>query len=363
MQYDQPTSSQDVADNLAARVTDGSLSSATRDAIAAILGLSAGGDVTVAQQDGYTYSAPPGESPDLAVFEPVNEAGGEPAQAGDDVTVYPLLDTTANASAYIFSTDANVTAAFSPIDSVIVSGNGNDNLTIEGDANVTVDGGDGNDTIATANGADSVIGGAGDDSISTGEGNDTILAGEGADTIDGGEGFDTVQLQGAIEDYQVAIVGGQLVLTSNDDPSISVTATNVEFIQLETGSITVAANEDEAQALRLYQTVFDRSGDAGGAEFWLDQVDEGVSLLDIANVFLGSEEADAQGYNDMSDALFVNTLYENAFDRGADPDGLVYWTNAITSGEASRAEVIVQFVSAAEAEGAIDNVIILDGLV
>lgn len=362
LQYDAVNTAEDISSALDTRVTDGTLSTATRDAIAAILGLDATGtEISVAGSDGSTYTSVPGQSPDMAVFTPVG-AGGEPLVAGDDVTLFPLLDTTTSASVYMFDTDANVTATFSPIDSVIVSGNGDDTLTIEGEANVTVDAGDGDDVVNTATGNDSVTGGAGDDSISTGEGGDTILAGEGADTIDGGEGYDVVQLQGSIDDYTVEVVDGQLVLTSIADSSISVTASNVEFIQLETGSIAIAANEEDAQALRLYQTLFDRSADQSGAEFWVDELGEDASIVDIANAFLGTEEAQAE-FADMSDAEFVNALYQNAFDRAGDPDGLVYWTNAIASGDASRADVAVQFVASAEAGSVIDNVVILDGLV
>lgn len=358
MQYDQPIEAADVTAALDERVNNGSLSSATRDAIASILALDTAETVAVAGDDGSTYVRPEGESPDLTIFTPA-------AAAGDDVNFVPLVDVTANSSVYIFDTDANVTATFTPIDSVIVSGNGDDSLTIEGEANVTIDGGDGDDAINTAAGADSITGGQGDDSISSGEGNDTIVAGQGEDTVDGGEGFDTVKLQGTIDDYTVAVVDGQLVLTSNVDPSVSVTASNVEFIQLDTGSIAVAANEEDAQALRLYQAVLGRSADGEGAEFWIDQLADGddASVLALAETFLGSEEADAMGYNEMSDAQFVNALYENAFGRDADVDGLVYWTNQIADGESTRAEVVVQFVGSAEGQDTIDNVVILDGLV
>lgn len=356
LQYDQLTLASDVTDALDERVTAGTLSTATRDAIASILALDTATTVVVANDDGTTYTRPEGESPDLLVFSPA-------AAAGEDVDFIPLVDVTANSSAYIFDTDANVTATFTPIDSVIVSGNGNDNLTIEGDANVTVDGGDGDDTLTTGNGNDSVTGGQGDDSISTGAGDDTVVAGEGADTVDGGEGYDVVELQGSIDDYTVEVVDGQLVLTSIADPSISVTATNVEFIQLETGSIAVAANEEDAQALRLYQAVFDRASDQDGAEFWVDQLEAGSSAVEIADFFLSSEEGVAMGFDEMSDAEFVSTLFDNAFDRAADPDGLVYWTNQIANGDATRAEVVVQFVGSAEGQDSIDNVVILDGLV
>lgn len=356
LQYDAPTSVADVNAELDERVNNGSLSNATRDAIASILGLDTAATVIAAVDTGVDYQRPEGQSPEIIVQAPVGAAG-------DDVTVVPLSDVTANASVYFFDTEANVTATFTPIDSVIVSGSGNDTLTIEGDANVTVDGGQGDDVINTANGNDSVAGGEGDDSISTGAGDDTIVAGEGADTVDGGEGFDVIELGGSIDDYTVEVVDGQLVLTSVADPSVSVTASNVEFIQLETGSIAVAANEEDAQALRLYQAIFDRAADQDGAEFWVDQLDDGMTAVDIADFFLNSEEGQAFGYDEMSDAQFVSTLYDNAFDRDADADGLVYWTNQIANGEATRADVVVQFIGSAEGQDTIDNVVILDGLV
>src|SRR5690606_21486115 len=99
-----------------------------------------------------------------------------------------------NTQAYILDTDQDVNATWNTVERVIVSGNGNDDLTVNGDQATTIDGADGDDTITTS---------GGDDSVSGGAGNDSITSGAGDDTVDGGEGYDVLNAEGTIDDYTV----------------------------------------------------------------------------------------------------------------------------------------------------------------
>lgn len=350
MQYDQPITAAEVNQALEANT---SISDATRGAIAALLGLQdPTNSITVGNWDGQgELESPEGQAPQLLAVDIAGEQG-------DNITLDIPDDVLANTQAYVFATDANITATFNTIERVIVSGNGDDTITVNGDRNTTLDGGDGADTLVTSGGDDSVTGGAGDDSISTGAGDDTIVAGEGNDTIDGGEGFDIVEMDANREDITLAIgEDGQLVITNGDTET---QLTNVEFIELADDTVAIAENETDALTLSLYQGVLGRSAEAAGADYWLDFEPE--TDVEIAARFLDSDEfADKYGNDeDLSDEDLLDILYQNALGREADEAGRAYWLDVLANGE-DRAVVAVNIIGSQEASENIDSVFLLGG--
>lgn len=340
MQYDQPTPTDEFLGDLEENER---INSGTLQAIENLLGTDDRDDIDVGNWDGEgDIESPDGDAPDVLIVNP------------DDSTDEPLDlefsdDVLNNTQVYIIDTDRDVNATWNTVERVIVSGNGNDNLTVNGDKATTIDGAAGDDTIVTSGGDDSVSGGSGDDSISTGLGDDTV---------DGGTGYDELVIDGDIGDYIVEVVDGQLVLTADADNSYTVS--NVEFIQLNDSSIAVAGNDTDANALRLYQGLLGRSADKDGAQYWLGDIDQGADVAGLANAFMHTAEGDY--LLDLSDDAFVATLYENALGREGASSEIGYWVNDLDNG-ASRADVAVNIIGSTEAEGNIVNVQVLDGLV
>ena len=349
MQYDKPTPSSEVLADLRA---DRSISANTREAIADILKLDTKEVIFAAQWDGTspTFEGPDGLVPGLFIVN---------STAGGQLDVPSLVENYTKTLIFNSSEDVTVelNSQFLEPERVVVLGSGDDSLTVGDDADTTVDGRGGDDTIVTAGGDDWVSGGAGNDSVSTGAGDDTVVAGQGEDTVDGGEGYDVVRLQGAREDYTIEIVDGKLVLTNDWVAGSSVTVENVQFIQLSSGSIAIASDEEEATALRLYQAIRGEDVDQESAQMWLEAIENGdATIEDMAEAFLDDEMNGST-----SDVEFVETLFENALGRDATADELEQWTDAIDT--SSRAEVAVQIVGTSEAAENIDGVQVIEGQV
>lgn len=286
---------------------------------------------------------------------------GESGQQQEVVIPGAILQ---SAKFYGFNSDADLSIGFNTVERTIISGNGNDLITVSGDKNTTLVGAAGNDTLITSGGNDSVVGGLGNDSISSGAGNDTIVSGLGNDTINAGQGFDVVKFNGNVENFNIIDLGdGELFVHSKLSPLNSSTIRNTEILSFETPAgtenVALVENETEATAMRLYEAFFDRSADIDGAEYWLGQLEAGaVSLTDIANGFQNSEEFQANG--ELDDSAFVELLYENALDREADEAGKDFWVEQLEGG-VSRADVAISIVGSPEAAETIDNVIIISG--
>lgn len=98
---------------------------------------------------------------------------------------------------------------------------------------------------------------------------------------------------------------------------------------------------------RLYQAFFRRQSDAGGLAYWVENRSAGMSLDQIADVFVASPEF-VQTYGSLSNRDFVALIYKNVMRRSADGEGFNYWVSLLDSKRLSRGQLMVQFSDSAE---------------
>lgn len=223
------------------------------------------------------------------------------------------------------------------IDRVVVGSAGNDRIVVSDARNTQITLGSGDSTVDTR-----------------GAGSDVIVAGLGNSSIIGGRG-DTVQMRGNASDYTVTVDNGHAVVTHNGTDKVT-DISKIQYVQLDNGKALVFAEDSEQAAITtLYETTFGRTADANGLQFWFDRAAAGVSLDDIAGAFLNSAEYQASGRGQADNDDFVQALYQQTFGRAADDDGLAFWTNALETGGATRAQLIRSFadIAAANIDGSI----------
>ena len=123
---------------------------------------------------------------------------------------------------------------------------------------------------------------------------------------------------------------------------------NVERVNFFEGSLYLdtGAGENAGVGYRLYQAAFDRIPDGDGVKYWVDKLDGGLSFADAAAGFVSSAEF-AQTYGNLTNADFVDQIYENVLGRAAEAAGTAYWNDYLTSGH-SRADVLIGFSESAE---------------
>jgi Domain of unknown function (DUF4214) len=226
----------------------------------------------------------------------------------------------------------------------------NDGVTVPASNGVVdrvVVGSAGNDIITIADARDTkVILGTGNSSVRAGSGVDTIEAGLGNSTVTGGTGdFAVVKLAGNAEDFTVVTTGGKAVVT-NMASGKTTEISKIQFVQLDDGNALVFAKDSaEATVANLYRVAFGRDADAGGLDFFFDAAKAGASLKVIANAFASSAEF-ATAHAAQDNTAFVQSLYQNTFNRMGEDDGVAFFVNALTNG-ASRADIITNFAQVA----------------
>jgi len=101
------------------------------------------------------------------------------------------------------------------------------------------------------------------------------------------------------------------------------------------------------QITRLYSAFYVRIPDYGGLSFWAAERRKGVTLATIANTFAKTAEFKAL-YGTVSNAGFVDLVYENVLGRPASTGDRNYWTNELNSGRRTRGTLMIGFSEAAE---------------
>jgi Ca2+-binding RTX toxin-like protein len=221
-------------------------------------------------------------------------------------------------------------------------GAGDDSLiSLEGDD--VLDGGAGNDSLFASHG---------NDTLSGGDGNDTITPGTGADKVDGGSGIDTVNYASWEGNVVRRVAGGvEVTVSGAADGSDTDLLVNVERINIGGEKRTWAMDIDgnAGQAYRLYQAAFNRTPDPAGLSYWIGALDKGtVKLIDIASLFISSDEFKSLYGAAPSNAYFLDKLYDNILHRKPDPAGFNYWLEVLDKKYATAPELLASFSESAE---------------
>lgn len=101
------------------------------------------------------------------------------------------------------------------------------------------------------------------------------------------------------------------------------------------------------QIARLYASYFDRTPDAGGWAYWNGRAVDGMTIWRTSDFFADSPEFKQTYGSSLSNAEFLELVYQNVLGRSPDASGLQYWLGRMSSGT-SRGQVMVHFSESIE---------------
>lgn len=176
-------------------------------------------------------------------------------------------------------------------------------------------------------------------------GNNAFINTAANDVVTGLGGIDTVQYTGKRDMYTVKHEGDKFIVTDNATATVD-TMLGVERLQFSDKSVALDTDGNAGTLYRLYQAAFDRTPDQQGLGFWLRAMDQGKALTDVASGFLSSPEAQKL-YGNLDATNFLTQLYANVLDRKPDAAGLAWHLNNLNHG-VSMAQTLVGFSESAE---------------
>ena len=192
-----------------------------------------------------------------------------------------------------------------------------------------------------------ISGGGGRLHVNAGSGNDAINVGSGNHNIDGGTGLDTVIMAGQASAFNVSKTGAGYQVRVNASGDVD-SLVNVERLQFSDKSVALDINGTAGQAYRIYQAAFGRKPDLEGLGYWIKDMDKGSSLTTVAAGFFQSPEFQKlYGANPSTNTLITN-FYQNVLHRAPDQAGFDYWNNQLSTGKITAAGALASFCESAE---------------
>ena len=239
------------------------------------------------------------------------------------------------ADAYVATVDGTPPVLPSPGRRVVLAGGNGPEFTSGNDGPDLLAGFGANDVLRGAAGHDTLLGGDGDDSLDGGPGDDRLSGGPGNDTLTGGPGRDTVWLAGNLRNAAITLSAGDgdVVYAGQTDllrgveelrfmdGSFSFDA-DAPFVAYARLSLAALGRLPDQATLNRY--------DVPPSLF------EAVTLPGLAANLLRLPEVQARFGAGLSDTAFVTSLYRTVLGREPEPDGLAFWVQDLAGGARGR---------------------------
>ena len=208
---------------------------------------------------------------------------------------------------------------------------------------------------------DYIITGGGADAVVTYDGNDTVVASGGSLELNAGGGLDKV-----IENFSrysiksIYVDPGeehfQVIYIGNDAQFLL----GVERVHFTDGILAFDTEGNAGKVYRLYQAAFDRVPDTEGLSYWVDHQDRGVSTFSaVADSFIHSPEFE-RTYgtpSTVSNSEFTELLYLHTLGRLADQEGFDYWVEKLDGAHTNRGDLLAFFTESDENVARVEPVI------
>lgn len=101
----------------------------------------------------------------------------------------------------------------------------------------------------------------------------------------------------------------------------------------------MATTESVLQVQSMYIAYYGRPADPAGVTYWAERLDAVNGHLDAIVDAFGFSAEYLQRFGALSDAALINAFYQQTFNRSADPAGLQFYLDELTSGRMSLANI------------------------
>ena len=108
-------------------------------------------------------------------------------------------------------------------------------------------------------------------------------------------------------------------------------------------------NTDSGKMFRLYNAAFARFPDADGLRYWINNFSSGIDDERAVSLsFLASDEFKQRYGDNITNETYVENLYLNVLNRELDQSGYNYWVGNLNNGTEQRHEVLLGFSESTE---------------
>ena len=188
---------------------------------------------------------------------------------------------------------------------------------------------------------------SGSDTINGTHGHDYLNGYEGNDLLLGSLGTDTAVYSSNRANYTLSKTATGMTVTAQSGTDGSDTLISIERLQFTDQTLAFDIDGTTGKVYRLYQAALNRTPDKVGLGDWIEGVDNGMSLTQVATGFINSAEFKSKYGSNPTHVQFVDLLYENVLHRIPDTAGFDYWVGELTRG-VTREQVLSGFSESTE---------------
>ena len=157
------------------------------------------------------------------------------------------------------------------------------------------------------------------------------------------DGIDTAVYGGKSADYKFIVDGDGRLKVEHKTSGALDQLVGIDLGEFSDGTLDLGFLQGNQATVKqlglLYQTVLDRAGDLGGFQWWLERDIHGARLVQD---FIATDEFRAR-YDGISDAAFVQALYDNSGLDATAVGGMASWENYLENH--TRAELIATWLT------------------
>ncbi len=186
-----------------------------------------------------------------------------------------------------------------------------------------------------------------------------VWSGSGDDDVLGSSGEDWVRLTGVVSEYwwQTTVSGEVDIRDTVTARDGSNKLTNIEWLQFEDAQVDLTLAEyaarlepkDLQRLCELYVGFFNRIPEAAGIRYWVDELQKGATLTEVADQFYAAGVSFGVYAADMTDAEFITGVYANVLGRtGADTptaQEVGYWENWLQQSGNSKGSMVLTMLN------------------
>lgn len=151
--------------------------------------------------------------------------------------------------------------------------------------------------------------------------------------------------------YTIVVKGTAVTVTDNVGADGTVNLSSPSRLVFADAGVAFDLIGTAGKVYRLYQAAFNRTPDLEGLGFWIEQMDKGFPIHLVAEQFVSSAEFVSLYGAKPSNADVVNKFYQNVLHRKPDLGGFEYWSKILDTNAATVALVLASFGESAENQG------------
>lgn len=177
---------------------------------------------------------------------------------------------------------------------------------------------------------------------------------------------DSAVLPSARANYTISKTSSGYTIKDNVGAGGTLIFSSLKRLRFSDSAIAFDLTGIPGQAYRLYQAAFDRVPDLDGLGYQMSAIEvSGLSPRQVAQNFINSPEFSSK-YGALNDTQFVTQLYQNVLKRAPDSGGLAFYLEGLANQSFTRASILAGFSESPENQAlvlpAIQNGIIYNPL-